>query len=37
MWYQITDKMMDTWKMLYAGMYSSKINNNVSLALPETV
>jgi hypothetical protein len=28
---------MDTWKMLYAGMYSSKINNNVSLALPETV
>ena len=28
---------MDAWKMLYTGMYSSKINNNVSLTLPETV
>jgi len=28
---------MDTWKILYSGMYSSKINNNVSLTLPETV
>ena len=26
---------MDTWKMLYSGIYSSKINNNVSLSLPE--
>jgi len=28
---------MSTWKMLYAGMFTSKINNNVSLTLPETV
>ena len=28
---------MSTWKMLYAGIYSSKINNNANLALPETV
>ena len=28
---------MDTWKMLYGGIYSSKINNNVNLTLPETV
>jgi len=28
---------MDTWKMLYSGMYTSKINNNVSLTLPEMV
>jgi len=28
---------MDTWKVLYSGMYSSKINNNASLTLPETI
>ncbi len=28
---------MDVWKMLYSGMYTSKINNNISLTLPETV
>ena len=28
---------MSTWKMLYAGMFTSKINNNVSLTFPETV
>jgi hypothetical protein len=28
---------MDTWKMLYSGIYTSKINNNISLTLPETV
>jgi len=28
---------MDTWRMLYSGMFSSKINNNVSLADPETI
>jgi hypothetical protein len=28
---------MDTWKMLYAGMYTSKINNNISMTLPDTV
>ena len=28
---------MDTWKMLYSGIYTSKINNNVALTLPETV
>jgi len=28
---------MDTWKMLYGGIYSSKINNNANLTLPETV
>ena len=28
---------MSTWMMLYSGMYTSKINNNVSLTLPETV
>jgi len=28
---------MDTWKKLYAGIFSSIINNNVNLTLPETV
>jgi len=28
---------MDTWRMLYSGMFTSKINNNVSLTDPETV
>jgi len=28
---------MDTWRMLYSGMYMSKINNNVSLTAPVTV
>ena len=28
---------MDTWRMLYYGLFSSKINNNVSLTIPETV
>ena len=28
---------MDTWKMLYGGIYSSKINTNANLTLPETV
>ncbi|MDR1372484.1 MAG: NVEALA domain-containing protein [Dysgonamonadaceae bacterium] len=28
---------MDTWKMLYSGIYSSKINNNASLTTPATV
>ena len=28
---------MDTWKMLYSGIYTSKINNNISMTLPETV
>jgi len=28
---------MDTWKMLYGGIYTSKINNNANLPLPETV
>ena len=28
---------MDTWRMLYSGMYSSKINNNITMTLPETV
>jgi hypothetical protein len=28
---------MDTWKMLYSGIYTSKINNNISLTSPETV
>jgi len=28
---------MDAWKMLYSGMFTSKINNNVSLSDPETV
>ncbi|MCL1933537.1 MAG: hypothetical protein FWF53_06990 [Candidatus Azobacteroides sp.] len=28
---------MDTWKMLYGGIFSSKINNNANLTLPETV
>ena len=28
---------MNTWKMLYAGIYTSKINNNISLTSPETV
>ena len=28
---------MDTWNMLYSGMFTSKINNNVSLTAPETV
>jgi len=27
----------DTWRMLYSGMFSSKINNNVTLTDPETV
>jgi len=27
---------MDTWKMLYSGIYTSKMNSNVSLELPET-
>ncbi len=28
---------MDTWKMLYSGIYTSKINSNISLTSPETV
>jgi hypothetical protein len=28
---------MDTWKMLYLGIYSSKINNNANLVLPDTI
>ena len=28
---------MDTWRMLYTGMYSSKVNNNANLVLPSTV
>ena len=28
---------MDTWKMLYSGMFTSKINNSVSMTAPETV
>ncbi|MCL1937868.1 MAG: hypothetical protein FWF52_05685 [Candidatus Azobacteroides sp.] len=28
---------MDTWKMLYGGLYTSKINTNANLTLPETV
>ena len=28
---------MDTWVMLFAGMYSSKINNNVSFPNPDTI
>ena len=28
---------MDTWRMLYAGMYSSQFNSNISLTAPETV
>ena len=28
---------MDTWRMLYSGMFTSKINNNVNLTVPETV
>ena len=28
---------MDAWKMLYSGMFTSKINNNVSLSDSETV
>lgn len=28
---------MDTWKILYSGIYTSKMNNNVNLTLPETV
>ena len=28
---------MDTWRMLYSGMFTSKINNLVSLTDPETV
>jgi hypothetical protein len=28
---------MDTWKMLYGGIYSSIINSNANLTLPETV
>jgi len=28
---------MDTWRMLYSGMFSSKINNNVTLTAPDTV
>ena len=28
---------MDAWRMLYSGMFTSKINNNVSLTDPETV
>lgn len=28
---------MDTWKQLYAGLYTSKINSNVSLSLPDDV
>ena len=28
---------MDTWRMLYSGMFTSRINNNASLTDPETV
>lgn len=28
---------IDTWKMLYSGMFTSKINNNIVMTLPETV
>ena len=28
---------MDAWKILYSGVYTSKINNNISLTSPETV
>ena len=28
---------MDTWRMLYSGMFTSKINNNVNLTAPETI
>lgn len=28
---------LDTWKMLYSGMYSSRINTKANLTLPETV
>ncbi|MDR2886827.1 MAG: hypothetical protein LBV26_02320, partial [Bacteroidales bacterium] len=28
---------MDTWRMLYSGMFTSRINNNVSITNPETV
>jgi hypothetical protein len=27
---------MDTWKMLHVGIFTSRINNNISLILPET-
>ena len=28
---------MDTWKMLYTGMFTSKINNNISMTSPATI
>jgi len=28
---------MDTWRMLYSGMFTSRINNNASLTNPEVV
>jgi hypothetical protein len=28
---------MDTWKMLYSGIYTSKINDSINLVLPDTV
>ena len=28
---------MDTWSFLYSSMFTSRINNNVSLTIPETV
>ena len=28
---------MDTWKMLYSGIFTSKMNNNVTITSPETV